>query len=139
MASSQRLRFDEAVQLIADKDKRNSDDVRTVKDRTRKRIKRAIKAGHLIQQVDKTILHEDLMAWAAGKFKNFPAPDRLCATFQAYTAKFVGIDVPATCEEAMRLCADLQIELIEARNEIFELRPDAEKWRGWLAKKKKSR
>lgn len=129
MKREKRLPHPVAVHLLADQNMKPHDTKESAYKRVSLQINRHIKKGLLKRQPDGTILESDLMAWAVGKFKSHPAPDRATAMLPALTVNAVCIEVPGSFDEAKKMCTDLQMELIKAHGEIAKLQPEADRRR----------
>jgi hypothetical protein len=136
----------EAVELLADRDRRKHDPDRARKQRKRYWIGHAVKAGHIAEatrQSKKCYVYGRLVAWAQRRWPRTyddllpiePIRGAMSATVRRMTLVASGHSPPTTlpaCQtelaRAMRRIHELQAHVTAALAELDRVRPDAARW-----------
>lgn len=147
-APSDRVTLAEAIDLLADRDRRKHDSDRGRKARMRHHIQSAVRNHQLTEKNTFGTKHYEygrLAAWAQdkwrGRYDDFlatrdPIVNSVAGTLGRLLGKSSGYQIPsdpAECQaqlhHEMRRIATLEEKLTSAREEIDRLRPDAEAYR----------
>ena len=139
-----RLNLAECVDLIAERVRKPGEPLRTTKNKARGRILYNANRGVLLRQSDGCFLRGDLIEWARrvypGKFMDQPAFASGSGTASGSCSVTAGaIALPRNYDEACAELSKCQRKLAAVMAELAEVRPDALKWRAWIARKGRKR
>ncbi len=129
-----RLTLTKAVKLITPRVKGSDDDTRQAENRIRHRITYAVKTGCLTKETDGNFTLANVVFWGSvewpGKFNDLPNLARADGELPMMTcnASMSG-PMPNSIEECHSLLKTAQQRIATLENEIFDLKPDAEKYR----------